>query len=353
MQLQADKPKVAAPLPGLTRRRKAAMIVQLLINEGSAFSLSDLPEHIQESLTEELGKIRLVDRDTLNAVAGEFADILESIGLSAPGGIAAALAALTDHISPTLARKLQSQLDAQKGSDPWVRILSLDDTDLNPILTSESVEVGAVLLSKLPVDRAAKILGMVPGELARRITFAVSQTETVQPAVVARIGAGLVDDYCKTVVTAFEKPPVARVGAILNSSPAAIRDDMLDSLDSEDAEFAKSVRKAIFTFLDIPSRLKPIDIASCLRAIDPDELTRAIAAALAAGDELANAAEFILANISQRMAGQIREDAAEAGTPKQAVGEEAMNAVTAAIRQLADDGTITLIETETDDEDTA
>ena len=354
MQLQTDMPQtVAPPIPGLTRRRKAAMIVQLLLKEGSALSLSDLPEHMQESLAKEIGEIRLVDRKTINAVAEEFVTILDSIGLSAPGGIAAALAALSNHISPALARKLQSQIDAQNGLDPWVRILALEDDDLQPILTSESVEVGAVLLSKLPVDRAARILGLVPGELARRITFAVSQTENVLPDVVTRIGAGLVDDYCKTVLTAFEKTPVSRVGDILNSSPASIRDDMLEGLETADAAFASSVRKAIFTFADIPARLKPIDIASCLRAIDPEELTRAIAAALTAGGDLTEAAEFILANISQRMAGQIREDAEEAGTPKAAVGEEAMNAVTAAIRQLVDDGTITLVETETEDEDAA
>ncbi len=338
----ATSPSSPAPLAHLTRRRKAALVVQLLISDGNKLALSSLPENIQADLAQELGEIRLVDRATVNAVAEEFATILASIGLSAPGGASAALAALSEHISPALARKLQAQLDAQKGQDPWPRIVGLDLDDLLPIFQAESVEVGAIVLSKLTVERAAEVLGGLPGDQARRITFAVSQTETASPAAIARIGEALVQEYCQTVVTAFEKPPVDRIGAILNSSPASTRDDLLDGLEGADAALAKSVRKAIFTFADIPSRMQPTDIPAALRSIDPEDLNTAIAYAQSEGGELNDAAEHVLANISQRMAGQMREDAAELGKVSAKVGEAAMNKVTGAIRALADAGTIKL-----------
>lgn len=354
MELQTNfAPLIPPPPQGLTRKRKAAMIVQLLLSDGNSLALTELPEHIQESLAEELGSIRLVDRDTLNAVATEFTDILDSIGLSAPGGIAAAIAALSDHISPALARKLQAQLEAQRGGDPWPRVIALEDEDLQVIVTSESVPVAAVLLSKLPVSRAARILGMVPGELARRVTFAVSQTETIGADAVASIGNGLVADYCKTKQSAFEKPPVDRVGDILNSSPAAVRDDVLTGLDSADETFAKSVRKAIFTFANIPDRLRPIDVPTCLRVIDGDEMSKAIAGAWGMGGDDTVAADYILSCISQRMANQMKEDANALGTIKPTDAEEAMNAVSAAIRELADAGTITLIDPEEEEEGAA
>ena len=79
----------------LSPRRKAALIVQLMISDGGKLSLDQLPEHLQELLAHELGAIRLVDRDTVNAVAAEFADLLGAIGLSSPGGPAAALDVLS------------------------------------------------------------------------------------------------------------------------------------------------------------------------------------------------------------------------------------------------------------------
>ncbi len=327
--------------------------MQLLISDGNKLALSSLPENIQADLATELGEIRLVDRATVNAVAEEFAEILASIGLSAPGGASAALAALSEHISPALARKLQAQLDAQKGRDPWPRIAGLEMEQLLPIFEAESMEVGAIVLSKLTVERAAEVLGALPGERARRITFAVSQTETATPDAIARIGEALIDEYCQTTVTAFEKPPVDRIGAILNSSPASTRDDLLNGLEGSDAELAKSVRKAIFTFADIPLRMQPTDIPAALRSIDPEDLNTAIAYAQGEGGELNDSAEHVLANISQRMAGQMREDAAEMGKVSAKVGEAAMNKVTAAIRALADAGTIKLRSPDDEEQDDA
>ncbi|SEW03457.1 flagellar motor switch protein FliG [Cognatiyoonia koreensis] len=350
-QNTSTAPKTDKPVLSLSRRRKAALIVQLMIGDGGKLALSSLPEHLQELLAHELGAIRLVDRDTVNAVADEFADLLGAIGLSAPGEAGAALDALSAHLSPALAGRLRAQLGGPRNTDPWVQLAGLDVEELTPIMQSESAEVSAVILSKLPVGKAAAVLGALPGELARRITFAVSRTADIAPDTVNRIGAALVRAYCTVKVSAFEKPPVDRVGAILNSSPAATRDAMLEGLDTADEGFAKGVRKAIFTFADIPTRLVATDVPACIRGVDPDQLTLGIAAALGQPGPLQDAAEFILSNISQRMAGQMREDAAEKGTVKSSVGEEAMNAITASIRDLADSGALTLIDPDAEDDD--
>ena len=351
MLMQHDlAPSLSPPVPGLSRRRKAAMIVQVLLADGNGLALSSLPEKVQEDLANELGKIRLVDRDTLNAVASEFTEILESIGLSAPGGMAAAVKALSEHISPELAQRLQAQVEGRHGSDPWPRVTALEDEDLKVILETESVPVGAVLLSKLPVQRAAKVLSLVPGDLARKITFAVSQTEEVAPKAVFRIGHGLVADYCQTKLTAFEKPPVKRVGDILNSSSSAVRDNVLEGLETEDEAFAKNVRKTIFTFANIPDRLRPIDVPGVLRVVEPADLNRAIAAAWSKGGDFNDAADYILSCISQRMGNAIKEEAAAISTMKDAEADEAMNVVATAIREMADAGTISLIEIEDEEE---
>jgi flagellar motor switch protein FliG len=332
----------------LTRKRKAAMIVQLLIGDGGKLELSQLPEDMQMLLARELGAIRLVDRDTVNQVAAEFARDLVSVGLSSPGGVNGAIDALSDHLSPNLAGKLRAELANAKGTDPWAVLLALPDEGLTGIMTKQSTEVGAVALSKLPVARAAAVLEKLPGDLARRITYAVSQTEKIAPEAVQRIGMALVKDHCQSVPVAFEKAPDARVGAILNSSPAQTRDSLLEGLGVDDPAFADSVRKSIFTFKDIPHRLTPTDVPACIRGIPPDVLATAVAGALAGDADLVATAEFILENISQRMAGQIREEAAEQGAIKPKIAEDAMRDLSAAVRALADDGTITLI---TNDED--
>jgi len=55
--------------------------------------------------------------------------------------------------------------------------------------------------------------------------------------------------------------------------------------------------------------------------------------------------------MSKRMATSLREEAAERGKVKAKVGEEAMNAIVAAIRDLVASGEITLREPDEDEED--
>ncbi len=337
----------------LTRRRKAAMIVQMMISDGGSLSLSELPESLQEALAGELGAIRLVDRSTVTAVAEEFASELEAIGLSAPGNRDGAIMAIADHLSPPLAERLRAQTAAVRNGDHWPSIVNLPVERIVSIMTAESIEVCAVALSKLPVAKAAEVLQKTPGERARRITFAMSQTADITPDAVRRIGAALAQDYGRINELAFEKAPVQRLGAILNSTATDTREDVLEGLGATDPDFASDVRKAIFTFKDIAPRVKPTDIPNCIRSVDGTVLTTAIAAGLAGDEPLVKSAEFILGSVSQRMATQIREDAAELGKVKKDDAEKAMAEITAAIREMVDGGIIKLIDPDEEQDDEA
>ncbi|EBA11411.1 FliG C-terminal domain-containing protein [Roseobacter sp. CCS2] len=343
----------AAPLsdPPLSRRRKAAMIIQMLLEDGNTISLGQLPEQLQLKLTDELGTLRLVDKATVSAVAEEFTTELEAIGLTAPGTRDGAITTLADHLSPDIAKNLRSQLESVRNGDHWPIVTELGIERILAIMLAESTAICAITLSKLPVVKAAEVLSRTPGERARRITYAMSQTESIPPDAVRRIGSALAQEYGHPANVAFEKAPVQRLGAILNSTVTDTREDVLAGLNQEDVDFATNVRKAIFTFKDIAPRVKPTDIPNTIRNVDNDTLLTAIAAALKGDDALVASAEFILSSVSQRMATQLREDAEERGHVKKADAEKAMAAITTAIREMADAGVITLIDPDEADEE--
>lgn len=334
-------------IKSLSRRAKAAIVVRMLLNEGADIPLEDLPEELQAHLTKAMGSMRTVDRDTLQFVAAEFADEVERIGLSFPGGMAGALNALEGRISPQTAARLRKEAGVREAGDPWKRIREQAAENLLPILQDESVEIAAVMLSKLPVSKAAELLGKLPGPRARQITYAVSMTGAVTPDAVDRIGLSLATQLDNRPVRAFTDGPVERVGAILNSTSAVTRDDMLAGLDETDEGFANAVRKAIFTFANIPARIAPRDVPRILRAVDQEALVTALAGAADAG--LQDSADYLLDNMSARLADQLRENVAEAGTPKPSVTDAAMAAVVTVIRQMESDGELTLIAEDEED----
>ncbi|PYG29903.1 FliG C-terminal domain-containing protein [Pelagimonas varians] len=333
----------------LSRKTKAAIVVQFLLNEKTDIPLADLPEDQQAELTMLMGNMRYVDRDTLNTVIDEFSNELEQIGLSFPGDMAGALSALDGKISPRTAMRLRKEAGVRQTGDPWQRINALDIDRIERLVLSEATEIAAVMMSKIDVSKAAQVLSKLPGDKARRISYAVSMTTGVTPDAVDRIGLALAAQLDAEPLRAFTAKPEERLGSILNYSNSAIRDELLGDLEKEDQVFADAVRRAIFTFANIPERLNAIDVPKITRDVKPDTLATAIAAATGGTEEEQNGANFLLDNMSKRMADNIREEAEAKGTVKPKIGEKAMNEVVSAIRDLVNVGEIELLNPDDDD----
>lgn len=332
----------APPTPRveLSKLEKAAIIVRLMVAAGVDMSLVDLPEDRQTALTHQMARMKSLDDDTIMSVVAEFGEEMDGDGFSFPDGLEGALSVLEKTISPSLINRMRKKAGISLRGDPWVRISSLENDKIVSVLENESVEVGAVVLSKLTVAKSAELLGLIPGERARRITYAVSQTAAISPQVVRRIGDSLVAQLDTSVESAFADAPVARVGEILNRSPARTRDTVLDGLEETDKDFAKEVRKAIFTFANIRERVDASDVPKVMRVADQGALIQIIAGAEGADKD---SIDFILSNISQRMADSLKAEAEELKNVTEDQVEAAMGEIVQAVRQLQADGEIFLI----------
>ena len=343
-QLTTASPPAPTPVPTamtrLSRRAKAAIVVQFILKEGADVPLTALPEDLQMQLTHLLGEMRYIDRNTMNAVISEFTDDLDAVGLSFPGDIASALNALDGKISDQTASRLRKEAGVRQIGDPWKRISALPKARLKTLVDTESIQVVAVMVSKLDVSKAADLLSSLPGDVARRITYAMSMTDAVTPDAVDRIGLSLATQLDAEPPKAFRIQPSERVGAILNFSRAAKRDELLVALDEEDKDFAEEVRKSIFTFTHVSERMNPIDIPKITRDVDQDTLAQVIAGAKTDAEK--DVVEFILSNISKRMADALREAANDLGNVSTKEAEAAMGVVVQVVRTLADQGEITL-----------
>ena len=96
-------------------------------------------------------------------------------------------------------------------------------------------------------------------------------------------------------------------------------------------------------FAHLPARLLPRDVPKVLRLVDMPRLVTAMAGAQGS-PALAVAAEFLLANMSQRMAQSLREEIAARGKVRDKDAEEAMAAVILAVRQLEAAGELVLVQ---------
>ena len=331
---------------GLNARQKAAVIVRLVLAEGQDMELAKLRPALQAELAQEMALMGLIDRDTRNAIVSEFCDKLEAVGLSFPGDIDGTLDLLDGHLSPDTTSQLRLIAALNGVSDPWDRIAALDSAQLAELARTEAVELAAVMFSRLPVARASEVFGLLDTALARQIAYAMSLTGGIEAPALRRIGLALMRAIDGLPRPAIDTQPVEKVGAILNFAPAVTRDVVLAGLDQDDAEFAGKVRKAIFTWANIPRRIDPRDIPRILREVDAATITKAMAGAT--GDD-ASTVEFLLAGLSTRLAGSMREEIAGLGKVTAKDAEEAMATVVAVIRRMEQAGELFLI-VETDDD---
>ncbi|MEM6481782.1 MAG: FliG C-terminal domain-containing protein [Pseudomonadota bacterium] len=341
---------LSQPPSGLSRAQKAAIIVRFLLNEGADVPINELPDELQRKLTTQMGTMRFVDRTTLGEVVAEFAAEVESMGLTFPRGVAGALTALDGRISQQTAHRLRKEAGVRQFGEPWEQVCAAPKEALLEIIQSESIEVAAVLMSKLDVTRAAELLGQLPGALARRIAYEISQINSVTPDAVDRIGLSLASQLHEVPDVAFSEGPDKRVGEILNCSTAETRDDVLTSLDEKDESFAARVRKAIFTFVNVPDRVSELDLPNIVRDLDRDTMLRAFAHAQQ-DPQTNNTVEFVLGNISGRMADALREEISDLDKVSKKDGEAAMTEVVNTIRRMEAAGDIVLVVPGEDNED--
>ena len=335
-------PAVVEARPKISPREKAAIIVRLMLAEGAPLKVTNLPEEMQTELAQQLGKMRRVSRETLKAVVDEFLGELEQVGLSFPGGLEGAISLLDGHMSANAASRLRRMSGGNSSVDPWERINAVSLERIMPVLEEESIEVCAVVLSKLPVPRAAELLSKLAGDRARQVAYAVSLTGNVDPDTVHRIGLSLATQLDSQPQKAFDAGPGERVGAILNVAAASTRDEVLKGLVEQDKDFAEVVRKNIFTFEHIKARVGPRDVPKIIRLVDQAQLVTALTYG-SGNPELVPSVEHILANLSQRMAQSLREEMTARGKIKEKDAEEAMGAIVMAIRQLEGSGEVILI----------
>lgn len=324
------------------RRYKAAMIVRMLQAEGASLPLDALPDDTQVALTHALGRMKPVNRAERDTVAEEFAAALEDLALTAPADFRAALHSLEGQLSDSAAARLADEAASGDPAHAWHRLACLTVDKQIEILLNEGTEIAALLLSKLPVERAAELLTKIPGPRARQITCISALLDDMQAETAARIAAALVQTYCVKLSLALDDSAVQRVAAQLDATTRARRDEILTGLDEDDPSFAQKVRKAIFVFGNIPERINKSDVVKILKQINAEQLAPCIGGGLSAGAEDKLASEFLLENVPNRLATQIKDEIEEAGAIPRKIVDEAQSMLIKAIRDLADAGEITM-----------
>jgi len=319
---------------GMKGRRKAAILLVLLGPETAAQVYRHLDEATIEMLTLEIAAVRRVDPEEREAVLKEVKEILMAKEFLGRGGVAYARELLEQAMGREKAEELLRKLTSSLQTKPFDFLRASDPVQLFSFLQGEHPQMIALILSFLPADRAAAVLGGLPPESQADVALRIAKMDRVTPEVLRETERVLEKKMSAVMGADFSLAGgVDSVVQILNKSGRKTEKNILEILDERDPELAEEIRKKLFTFEDI-LRIDDRSLQKALRDVDGKEM------ALALKGVSENLKEKFFRNMSSRAVEMLKEEMELLGPVRLRDVEEAQQKIVNRIRSLEEAGEI-------------
>ena len=322
----------------LTQAEKAAIIISALGREEAEPVLGRLTEDEVREFARASARLGEISNDVMERVIAEFVNGLDDQRLSMTPDRLKEI--LTGILSEDAIERILEDMDEGDGRSIWEKLSSSDPIDLSNYLSREHPQTAAVVISRIRPETAAKIMPRFEKEFAEEVVMRLSKVTQLSTAVMDAVKDSIEGEFLRNArLKKTKRKPDELIGSIFNFMPQESRDELMAGLEEKSPQLALAVQRKMFTFTDIPKRVDRAHIGTIIREIDADVFIKALVAALKNAPETK---DFILSNISSRLADQYAEQIEEAPTPLAREGEEAQFEVVSVIRKLSDRGVITL-----------
>ena len=317
--------------------RKAAIILIQLGREKAAEVLSHLSDAEVEALSAEIARLDVVDAQESKAVLSEFAEMAQAHANIAHGGLAFARTMLEQSLGAERAQEIIDRLQAAAVKMPFQFLHRADPSQLRTFIADEHPQVIALVLAHMTPDKASVLIAGLPSTMQAEIAHRIAVMDRTSPEIIRSVEANLE----RKLSSVLQPSEMSRVGGldplvnIINRSDRVTERAIVDGLEALDAELADEVRSRMFMFEDIV-HLDDRSVQLVLRQVNEAEL------ALALKGVSESVRSKITSNLSTRAAEALMEEVEILGAVRLTQVEEAQQLVIRKIRQLEEQGQITV-----------
>lgn len=230
------------------------------------------------------GELRLLARAaaSLPAVTPEIIDTLVdelqsdlegSITLSGSTGQAQQL--IAGVVSDDEVSAIMSELEGTSHNRIWAKLEGVSEEKLAEFISKEQPQVAAFIVSKLPVTKASAVLEKLDGENAGELSGRMLRLKEPSEDAVKLVAERLEQDLFASGAGSDGANRHAQLGAILNQIERPRAQSILASIEQQDADEARRVRKHVFGFEDIPTMARE-DRVRLMEEVQADRLSIAL-----------------------------------------------------------------------------
>ena len=321
--------------------QKVAILFIALGQEAAGEVMKFLSDYEIEEITQAVANLKTVSVEMQDTVMEEFETHLLAGEWVAQGGMDFARGALERAVGPRRAQEILDRV-ASTVTSGFYMLKNVSPEQVAPFITQEHPQTISLILSQLEPAQASGILAQLPESLQADVAYRIATMENITPAVLKEIEEALEASLRDILGGNQDVGGPGVVADILNLTGSSVEKNVLDQMDGQDPEVAESVRNLMFTFADI-NKLTDRELQILLGEVDQKDLVIALKAA---EEELK---DKILGNMSERVRTFVSEEMEFLGPMRLSEVEEVQLRIVQQVRQLEEQGQITIVRGDADD----
>src|SRR5438552_14092101 len=326
----------------LTGPERAAVLMLALGEQYGSKIWNMLDDDELKSLSICMSTLGTIDAPEVEGLLLEFVSRMSASG-ALMGNYDATERLLQQYLPPERVGGIMEEIRGPAGRNMWEKLSNVQEDVLANYLKNEYPQTIAVVLSKIRPEHAARVLAILPEDLALDVVNRMLRMEAVQKEVIERVENTLRTEFMSNLSQTRRRDAHEVMAEIFNNFDRQTETRFMTALEDDNRESAERIKTLMFTFDDLV-KLDPGSAQTLMRHIEKDKL----AIALKGANE--DVRGFFLGNMSSRAGKMLLDDMAALGPVRLRDVDEAQALLVNLAKDLAAKGEIMLTKNRADDE---
>lgn len=325
------QPRGNRPLSGTER---AAVLLLALGDAYGAEVWKLLDDDEVRTLSHTMATLGTVESNAVESLMIDFVGQMSATG-ALMGDSVATERLLSQFLPPERVTIIMEEIRGPAGRNMWEKLSNVQEEVLANYLKNEYPQTVAVVLSKIRSEHAARVLSILPEELALDVVNRMLRMEAIQKDVLERVEQTLRTEFMSNLSQTQRRDAHELMAEIFNNFDRQTETRFIVALEESNRESAERIKALMFTFDDL-MKLDAPAAQTLLRNFDRTKL----AIALKGASETAR--DFFKGNMSQRAAKLLQEEMESLGPVRLREVDEAQMALVNLAKELAAKGEIVI-----------
>lgn len=316
----------------LTGPQKAAIVMMSIDEENATRMFSMMGDGEIKELCNTMSSLGQVSAEITERLLHEFVDSMSSSGVVI-GTFDSTERLLMKALGKDRVDAIMEDIRGPAGRTTWDKLGNVNEEVLATFLKNEYPQTIALVLSKIKADHAARVLGVLPEDLALDVIQRMLSMEAVKKEVLDGVEKTLRVEFMSNLAKTQRRDPHEIMADIFNNFDRNTESKFMTKLEENSKEAAERIRALMFTFEDL-KKINPAGIQTLLRNVNKDKLAVAMKGASDAIKEL------FTKNMSERAAKLLKDDMEAMGPVRLKDVDEAQMTIVTAAKELAAKGEV-------------